>query len=307
MSTQNATPTQVPETVTEKTIVDSVLKKINKFQENTELTLPADYYPENALKSAYLLLIKTTNSNDQPVLTCCTPDSIAHALLEMVVKGLTPMKKQCYFIAYGNQLTLSISYQGNVAMAKRVGLKMVTSNVIFKNDTFEHKIEPSTGLMKILEHKQHFSNINIDEIDGAYAVTTMDNGTNNLTIMTMAQIRQAWMQGYMNGNSGAHNNFTDEMCRKTVINRACKHIVNSSTDIILTLGESKRHLETPEPKQPEQKQPQQSSSEIPETKQIGFNDEQNPLDEFNKQKAEPTELNNSTTEKEAEVVPTPDF
>jgi recombination protein RecT len=30
--------------------------------------------------------------------------------------------------------------------------------------------------------------------------------------------------------SGAHNNFADQMCKKTVINRACKNFVCTSDD-----------------------------------------------------------------------------
>jgi recombination protein RecT len=42
----------------------------------------------------------------------------------------------------------------------------------------------------------------------------------------------------MKGNSGAHKNFTQEMCKKTVINRACKTPINSSSDAILIGGEN---------------------------------------------------------------------
>ena len=34
----------------------------------------------------------------------------------------------------------------------------------------------------------------------------------------------------MKGNSGAHKNFTQEMSKKTVTNRACKHFYSTSDD-----------------------------------------------------------------------------
>ena len=48
--------------------------------------------------------------------------------------------------------------------------------------------------------------------------------------MTMAEIRQAWMQGATKGNSPAHKNFPAEMSKKTVISRACKLFISSSDD-----------------------------------------------------------------------------
>ena len=46
----------------------------------------------------------------------------------------------------------------------------------------------------------------------------------------MDQIRKAWNQGAMKGNSPAHKNFPDQMAMKTVINRACKMYANTSDD-----------------------------------------------------------------------------
>ena len=48
--------------------------------------------------------------------------------------------------------------------------------------------------------------------------------------MNMEQIRNAWNQGTMKGNSPAHKNFPDQMAIKTVINRVCKKYVNAADD-----------------------------------------------------------------------------
>ena len=39
--------------------------------------------------------------------------------------------------------------------------------------------------------------------------------------------------GVMKGGSPAHKNFDDQMVKKTVINRACKTLINSSDDTAL--------------------------------------------------------------------------
>ncbi len=214
----------------EKNVVDNVLAKVNQFQQTGELKLPNDYSVENALKSAYLILSETKDKQGKIVLENCSKVSIANSLLDMATQGLSPMKKQCYFTSYNGQLQMQRSYQGSIAIARRAGLKSVVANVIYEKDNFVYKINIETGLKEIVNHEQTLENIDLGKIKGAYALTTMEDGTRELTIMTIAQIKKAWLQGYAKGNSGAHTNFTDEMCKKTVINRACKGIINSSTD-----------------------------------------------------------------------------
>lgn len=228
-----------------KQITDQVLEKINSFQQNKELTLPKDYSPENALKSALLVLSEQKDKNGVSVLEACTKTSVANALLKMVVEGMSVIKKQGYFIPYGKDLTWSRSYQGSVALAKRLGdVKDVVSNVIYQDDVFEFQVDVETGYKRIIKHEQKIENIDNGKIKGAYAVVIYNDGRKDLEVMTLAEIKQAWMQGQMKGNSGAHNNFTQEMCKKTVINRACKTPINSSNDANLYHSDEQEEQET---------------------------------------------------------------
>ena len=222
-------PPQVP-AIVEKNICDNVLARVNQFQQAREIRLPENYSAENALKSAFLILKETVDRDKKPVLESCTKESIANTLLDMVVQGLSPVKKQCYFIAYGNKLQLSRSYQGSIVVAKRVGLKDIVSNVIYEGDAFEYEINPETGRKRLLKHDQDFMNIDLKKIKGAYALYELTDGTKDMELMNINQIHKAWEQGAAKGNSGAHTNFTDEMCKKTVYGRACKSIINSSDD-----------------------------------------------------------------------------
>ena len=220
-------------TKVERNISDMVLAKVNEFRAVKAISLPADYSAENALKMAFLQLSEMTvdkGGQKTPVLQYCTQPSIANALLKMVTQGLNPMKRQCSFIPYNNELTCVREYQGSIALAKRYGLKYVTWNAIYEGDDFSYAIDSKTGRKEIIAHKQNFESIDISKIRGAYCITEMEDGTRNLEIMNMSQIRNSWNQGAMKGNSGAHKNFTDQMCFKTVINRACKGIINSSDD-----------------------------------------------------------------------------
>lgn len=213
-----------------KDISTQVLAKIETFQKSGELTLPKDYNPENALKSAYILLSDPKTN----ILAKCSKESVAEALLKMVVYGVSPIKKQCYFIPYGDKLECSISYAGNIVTAKRYGkLKSIKANAIFEGDEFEFEVDAVTGRRKVVKHKQTLESVGGLKLKGAYAVYELNDGTIDVEVMNIAQIEAAWGQGGAGGNSPAHKKFPDQMACKTVINRACKLLISSSDDSVL--------------------------------------------------------------------------
>lgn len=220
--------------VAKKDITTHVLSKVTSMINAGELRIPSGYSPENALKSAYLVLSETKNSAGKTALEVCTPQSISMALLKMVVWGLSPMKKQCDFIMYGDKLECSPEYTGNMALAKRWGgLVDVKASAVFEGDDFIFETDPETGVKRIIKHTQTLASIGSEKVVGAYAVMKMADGSRWTEVMSIEQVRKAWMQGAMKGNSPAHKNFPDQMAIKTVINRACKILIRSSDDSIL--------------------------------------------------------------------------
>ena len=214
----------------EKTIVDSVQKRIAEMQNSGSIELPNNYSVGNALKSAYLVLQETQTRDKKPVLQACTQESIANSLLDMATQGLNPSKEQCYFIAYGNKLTMSRSYLGTIALTKRIkGVKDVKGYAVYKDDKFELGFDILTGNQKILEFCPGL-NRDPKNLIGAFALILGDNEILHTEYMDINQIHNAWNQGSMKGNSGAHKNFPDQMAIKTVINRACKYYVSTSDD-----------------------------------------------------------------------------
>jgi recombination protein RecT len=213
-----------------KDISTQVLAKIETFKNSGELKLPKDYNAENALKSAYIILSDPKNN----ILAKCEKSSVAEALLKMVVYGVSPIKKQCYFIPYGYKLECSISYAGNIVTAKRYGnLKSIKANAIFEGDEFEFEVDAVTGRRKVIKHKQTLESVGSLKLKGAYAVYELIDGTFDVEVMNMVQIQAAWGQGGAGGNSPAHKKFPDQMACKTVINRACKLLISSSDDSVL--------------------------------------------------------------------------
>ncbi len=229
--------------VQEKNITDSVMNQVRTLQAQGSLQLPDNYSAGNALKSAWLKLQTVKNKAGQKALEHCTKSSIANSLLDMVLQGLSPAKKQCDFIMYGNELQLSRSYFGSVAVAKRVTeMENVIANVILEDDAFETHIEPETGRRILDAHEQPFENLN-NEIVGAYAIKQFPGGITDMEIMTLEDIKKAWNQGAAKGQSPAHKNFPGEMCKKTVINRACKIEINTSSDNDVVIGAVNRTTE----------------------------------------------------------------
>lgn len=211
--------------------VSRVLEQVNAYNQTGELNLPDNYSPGNALKSAWLILLETKDSQGKPVLESCSKESICNALLDMTLQGLSPMKKQCAFIAYGGKLLMQREYHGNIALARRYGgVKHVRANIIYEGDEFHYEIDPTTGLKKVIKHEPDLDNIDNNKIKGAYATVILEDGTVDVEIMTIQQIRAAWEMGYGGGATKAHKNFTDQMAIKTVINRACKLYISTSDD-----------------------------------------------------------------------------
>ena len=225
--------------VIKKEIVDVVQSTVTKYVNAGELHLPADYSPGNALKSAFLILQDVKNRDNKPALECCTKNSIQNALYNMVVQGLNPEKKQGYFIVYGTALTWQRSYFGSMALAKRLdpSIDDIPAEVIYEGDTLKYKI--IKGRRQISDHEQEFKPGAARRIIGAYALVIDLRGEVVKTeLMTIEQIHQSWRQSRQNpfesnGSLKAgsvHAKFPEDMCKRTVINKICKPIINSSDD-----------------------------------------------------------------------------
>lgn len=227
-----------------KDTVDVVAARVREFQERGEIHFPANYSPENAMKSAWLILQNTLDREKRPVLEVCTKDSIANSLLDMVVQGLNPAKKQGYFIAYGKQLTFQRSYFGTMAVTKRVtGAKDIFAEVVYEGDEFEFEI--FRGRKKVIKHKQTLSSISGGKIVAAYCTIILDDDREYTDIMTMDEIRQAWKKSKQNPekDGSTHQEFPQEMAKRTVINRTCKSYMNTSDDSSLVMQHFNRQDE----------------------------------------------------------------
>lgn len=227
-----------------RTIVDAVAQKVSEFIKNREIDLPASYSVGNALKEAWLILQQTEDKNHAKALDVCTKESIANALLDMVVTGLNPAKNQVYFIVYGKTLIAQRSYFGSMALAKMVQplIDDFAYAVVYEGDVFKYGI--TNGKKTVIQHEQELGNVDKKNILGAYAIALNKAGDPlRVEIMTIDEIKQAWKQSRLspitdNGDIKAdstHGKFTADMATKTVVNKLCKAIINASSDKAILL------------------------------------------------------------------------
>ena len=223
-------------------LTDAVQNKIALMLDEKRLDLPADYSASNALKAMQLLIVDCKDRNKNDALTVCTKDSIIQCMLSMVVQGLNPDKKQCYPIVFGNKLTLMRSYFGDIAVAKRVDPEIadIVAQVVYKSekDNFEIKLQ-GNGKMLVTKHVPDvFGSRTINDVVGAYCTVSYKDGTGWSEFRTFDQIKEAWKHSQVSPvnadgsikETTTHFKEYEDMCRRTVVKRACKQIINSSSD-----------------------------------------------------------------------------
>ncbi|MDU5949077.1 MAG: RecT family recombinase [Paenibacillus macerans] len=224
--------------IIQKDITDDVNRSLMRLKDEG-LILPPNYNASNALKSAFFKLQEVTSKDGKPALEVCTKESIANALLDMVVQGLSPAKTQCYFIVYGNKLQLNRSYFGTQSTLKRLSnVKDIWANVIYQGDVFDYEV--IDGRERLLKHETRFENRDND-ILGAYAVVKTADGDEILTVMTRKEIEASWSQSKT--SQSVHKKFPQEMAKRTVINRAAKAYINTSDDSDLLIDAINRSTE----------------------------------------------------------------
>ena len=210
-------------------LTGSILMELQSKQAQG-LVLPPRYAANNALLAAMYKIKNTVNRDKKPALTVCKPDSIKQAVTEMLTKGLDPNKQQCYFIVYGDQLTLFESYFGIVHRLKESNpdVKDVFSEVVYNKDKFAYSM--AQGHKVITLHEQAPENVDLTQIKGAYATIVYRDGSEQSEYMTMQQIRNSWARGQTKGDSDAHRLAPEEMSKRTVLKRLAKPLLNTEND-----------------------------------------------------------------------------
>ena len=212
-----------------KNFGDVIQNTLTQWSENSQLDFPKGYSVGNAIKSAWIQI-------SNPKFEGVSNQSIVNSLINMCVLGLNPTRNQCYFIKMGNELVMMPSYFGKVTALKRIdGVIDVVADVIYQDTDYEMSVN-EFGLETIKITKPcPLDKRKKENLVGAWCCIFLDTSKGFMydkyyTIMTMEEIQNVWNMGSSRGKSKAHTDFTNEMAKKSVINRCTKMFINTLTD-----------------------------------------------------------------------------
>lgn len=201
-------------------MANEVIKSFgDQLQDNlisVQAALPKDFNRERFINNAIAVL------NGNKDLQKCSKASIMAGLTKGAFLGLDFMNKEAYLIPYNNEATFQTDYKGECKFTKKYSvqpIKDIYAKVVRKGDDFVEKItdgKPSVDFTPIP--------FNDDEIVGAFAVCYFKDGSMIYETMSVAEIQKVRNNYSKASQSKAWKVSFDEMCKKTVLRRLCKHI-----------------------------------------------------------------------------------
>jgi recombination protein RecT len=178
--------------------------------------LPKNFNRERFIQNARALL------NEKPEFKEMNRSLIVQGLLKGAYLGLDFMNHECYLIPYGNDVKFQTSYQGEKKFVKRYSVRPVKdiyAKIIRNGDSFQERITDGRPTIDFTPIP-----LNKGEILGAFAVVLYSDGGMDYEAMSTDEINAVRNNYSKAATSKAWKNSWDEMAKKTVIRRLCKHI-----------------------------------------------------------------------------------
>jgi len=181
-----------------------------------ESALPKDFNRERFVQNCLAV------ANEKPELMKVNRAEVIQGLVKGAYLGLDFSRKECYLIPYGNTVQFQTDYKGEKKFVKRYAIrpiKDIYAKVVRDGDWFEEKVidgQPSVDFKPV-----PFNN---GEILGAFAVVLYEDGGMEYEVMSKKDINDVRNNYSKAANSKAWKNSWDEMAKKTVLRRLCKHI-----------------------------------------------------------------------------------
>lgn len=178
--------------------------------------LPKDLNKERFINEAIAVMNSTTDLGN------CNRGSVIEGFLKAAFLGLSFMNKECYLIPYGKTATFQTDYKGEVKFTKKYSvqpIKDIYAKVVRQGDEFTEEIV--NGQQTISFKPIPF---NGGDIIGAFAVCYFQNGSMIYETMSVTDINSVRNNYSRASQSKAWKYSFDEMAKKTVLRRLCKHI-----------------------------------------------------------------------------------
>ena len=180
--------------------------------------LPKEFNKTRFVQNAVALL------NDNDVLAEYARSYGSTPIIAGMLKGaylnLDFMSNEAYLIPYGKKLQFMPSYRGCVKLAQKYSIRPIRdiyAKVVRHGDEFKEKIingQPTIDFLPLP--------FNDDEIIGAFAICEFMDGGLQYDVMSRKALDQTRNASKM--KNGMAWKFEEEMFKKVVLRRLCKHI-----------------------------------------------------------------------------------
>lgn len=183
---------------------------------SVESALPKDFNRERFVQNCLAVM------NETPALAKINKAQTIQGLLKGAYLGLDFMSRECYLIPYGSSVQFQTDYKGEVKFTKKYSTRKIMdiyAKVVRQGDEFVEEIVD--GHPKITFKPLTF---NKSDIIGAFAVVLFKDGGMMYEVMSVEDINSVRNNYSKASQSKAWKNSFDEMCKKTVLRRLCKHI-----------------------------------------------------------------------------------
>lgn len=183
---------------------------------SVESALPKDFNRERFVQNCIAVM------NENPGLAKINASQVIQGLCKGAYLGLDFMNRECYLIPYGNSVQFQTDYKGEVKFTKKYSIRKIKdiyAKVVREQDEFTEEIidgKPSIDFKPLP--------FNDGDIIGAFAVVLYQDGGMAYEVMSVKDINSVRQNYSKASQSKAWKNSFDEMCKKTVLRRLCKHI-----------------------------------------------------------------------------------
>ena len=163
-----------------------------------------------------------TVMNENPQLAKINRNQVIQGLCKAAYLGLDFMNRECYLIPYGNSVQFQTDYKGDCKFVKRYAIRPILdvfAKVVREGDFFEEGVIDNHPTVNF--KPQPFSN---KPIVGAFAIVLYKDGGMEYEAMSTEDIQSVRNNYSKASNSKAWKYSFDEMAKKTVLRRLCKHI-----------------------------------------------------------------------------------
>ena len=160
--------------------------------------------------------------NEKPELKAINKTDLLMGLLKGAYLGLDFMNKECYLIPYSGTVQFQTDYKGECKFVKRYSIRKIRdiyAKVVREGDSFEEAVIDSVPVINFRPKP-----FNSADIVGAFAVVLYEDGGMDYETMSVKDIQSVRNNYSKASQSKAWKYSFDEMAKKTVLRRLCKHI-----------------------------------------------------------------------------------